>query len=122
MRCDVRQGRSLEDFLPVVREAAKRILAIPAGEDVLPACLFPALLEILDNGQADRPDGPSFLAADQSQATRIRIGLLALQLNHLHATASGKSYLTDDVDSHFITLILGGLIEYLAEDAVLGLA
>src|SRR5262245_48903744 len=61
LRRGVRQWRALEDLLPVVRDAAERIVLALTWKDINANCAYAPAFEILDDGKADGANRLTFL-------------------------------------------------------------
>src|SRR5229473_8090860 len=98
-------------MLPMVREAAKRVVLTLPWEDVCADIVGAPSLEIFDNRQADGTDGFSLFTVFQPQTTRLGICLRPFQANHLASLAAGQRKLANDVHDRSVFLLLGGVAE-----------
>src|SRR6266478_5114659 len=121
MRCHIRQRGVLEDVLPLVREAAKRVVLTLPWEDVCADIVGAPSLEIFDNRQADGTDGFSLFTVFQPQTTRLGICLRPFQANHLASLAAGQRKLANDVHDRSVFLLLGGVAEHPTQYSILRL-
>src|SRR5258708_4578542 len=100
-------------MLPMVREAAERVVLTLPREDVCADIVGASSLEILDDRQPNGPDGFTLLAVLHPQATRLGIGLVPFQADHFATPAAGQRKLAKDVHRRSVFLLLGAVAEHL---------
>src|SRR5467141_1693433 len=99
-------------MLPMVREAAKRVVLTLPREDVCANIVGAPSLEIFDDRQPDRTDGFTLLTVLQPQTTRLGVCLRPFQADHLASPAAGQRKLANDVHGRSVFLVLGAVAEH----------
>src|SRR5689334_6115979 len=108
-------------MLPMVREAAERVVLTLPGKDVCADVVGAPLLEIFDHWQPYGTNGFALLAVLQPQATRLGVRLRPSQANHLAAPAAGQRNLTNNVHDRSVFLLPCGVAKYSTQCSVLRL-
>src|SRR6266851_2278296 len=117
----VRERGVFEELLPMVGEAAERVVLTLPREDVCADIVGAPSLEIFDDRQANGTNGFSLLAVFQSQTARLGVGLRPFQADHLATSAAGQRNLADDVHDRGVFLLLGGVAEHTTQYSILRL-
>src|SRR6266851_4735807 len=117
----VRERRVLEELLPMVGEAAERVVLALPREDVCAETVGAPSLQIFDGRQPNRTDGVTLLAVFQSQAACLGVGLRPFQADHFAAPAAGQRKLANDVHGRSVFLVLGAVAEHPTQNSILRL-
>src|SRR5712672_3896974 len=99
-------------MLPMVREAAERIVLALPREDVRADIIDATSLEIFDDRQSDGTNGFALLTVLEPQAARLSVRLGPFQADHLATPAAAQRNLADDVHDRGVFLLLGGVAEH----------
>src|SRR5260221_2341757 len=100
-------------MLPMVREAAERVVLALPREDVRADIVGAPSLEIFDDRQPNGTDGFTLLTVLQPQAARLRVRLRPFHADHLATSAAGQRDLANDVHGHRVFVAFGGVAEHL---------
>ena len=107
MRGDIGERRVPEDLLPVVGEAAERVVvAVSRGRH---RCRYAVFRRSSRNSTTGRPIGrievPSLLSIRRRQLASVSASV-HIRPDHLAPAAAGQRDLTDDLDRHGVLLVL----------------
>jgi hypothetical protein len=107
--------------LPMVREAAERVVLTLPQENVCADVVCTPSLEIFDDGQPNGADGVTLFTVLQPQAARLGIRLCPFQADHLTPPAAGQRKLANDIHDRGVFLLLGGVAEHSPQYSILRL-
>src|SRR5712664_3668302 len=105
-------------MLPMVREAAKRVVLTLPRENVCANIVSTPSLEIFDDRQPNGTDGFTLLTVLQPQAARLGVRLRPFQADHLASPGAGQRKLANNVHDRGVFLLLGGLAEHPTQNSI----
>src|SRR6266852_5404791 len=108
-------------MLPMVREAAERIVLTLPREDICAHIVNTPSLKVFDDRQPNGTNGFTFLTVLQPQAARLGVRLRPFQDDYFAPPAAGQRKLANDVNDHGVFLLLGGVAEHPTQYSILRL-
>src|SRR4030088_3127305 len=119
VRRHIRWRGVLEEMLPMVRKAAKRVVLTLPREDICADIVGAPSIEIFDDRQANRTNGFTFLTILQSQTACLGVELRPFLADHFATPATGQRDLANDIHGSGVFLIFSGVAEHPTQYSIL---